>query len=91
METPKVIIKDNFSDFLEGKVVNAQPANNAVLHEGEKVIAVKDSIAGITSVPVPPNEIHRAMGIDAVVVGASSTDQKKSATVPNLLLKVKKY
>jgi hypothetical protein len=91
METPKVVIKDNFSDFLEGKVVDAQPVKGIELHEGEKVIAVKDSIAGTTNLTVPPNEIHRAIGIDAVVISVSPTDQKKSATVPNLLLKVKKY
>ena len=92
MELPKVIIKDSFSDFLDGKTVNAQPFRSAPpLHEGEKVIAFKDSIAGNTNVTVPSNEFHRAMGVDAIVVGIETNTQKKSATVPSLLLKVKKY
>jgi hypothetical protein len=85
MELPKVVI-ENFNDFLRGKEVEAKPISSEVLIErGAHVVAYKDSIAANTNIPVPREELHRAIGIEGTVtqIGLPQSEQQQ-------ILKVRK-
>lgn len=69
MELPKVIIKDNYNEYLNGKEVTAALAgsSSAPLQPGAHVIAFKDSIAAATDVPVPKQQQAHYIGVEGTV------------------------
>jgi hypothetical protein len=69
MELPKVIIKDNYNEYLEGKKVKAAliDAASAPLQAGSHVIAFKDSIAAASEVPVPKQQQSHYIGVEGIV------------------------
>ena len=89
MELRKVVIKDNFNDFLNGKEVEAAllpPLKNSI-SPGEHVLAFKDSIAATTNVSVPKEEMHRTIGVEGTVV---STSVKTNPSAEGVRVKIKK-
>ncbi len=69
MELPKVIIKDNYAEYLNGKEVKASLVSSASspLQPGAHVIAFKDSIAAASEVPVPKQQQAHYIGIEGTV------------------------
>jgi hypothetical protein len=69
MDLPKVIIKDDYNEYLEGKVVKAALASSASapLQPGTRVIAFKDSIAAATDIPVPKQQQAHYIGVEGTV------------------------
>jgi hypothetical protein len=69
MNLPKVVIKDNFNDYLEGKEVKASfiSQTKEQAWPGEHVMAFKDSIAAGTNVPVPKSQQSHFIGIEGTI------------------------
>ncbi len=69
MNLPKVVIKDNFSDYLDGKEVKAafisQTKDQA--WPGEHVMAFKDAIAAGTNLTVPKSQQSHYIGIEGTI------------------------
>jgi hypothetical protein len=69
MNLPKVVIKDNFTDYLNGKEVKATfiSQTKEQAWPGERVIAFKDAIAANTNVPVPKSQQSHFIGIEGAI------------------------
>jgi hypothetical protein len=69
MSLPKVIIKDNFNDYLSGKEVKAAfiSQTKEQAWPGEHVMAFKDAIASDTNVPVPKSQQSHFIGIEGTI------------------------
>ena len=92
MELPKVVIKDNFNEYLSGKEVKAALADaaSAPLQPGEHVIAFKDSLAAVTDVPVPKQQQSHYIGIEGTVTHIEFVTDGPAALTDHQLLRVKK-
>jgi hypothetical protein len=92
MEMPKVVIRDNYNDYLQGKEVVAtfiEAAHKAVW-PGERVMAFKDSIAARSDVPVPKSEQSHYIGIEGTVTKVLSDKTTETRSDPALVVKVQK-
>lgn len=91
MELPKVIIKDAYSEYLEGKEVKAALADSssAPLQPGAHVLAFKDSIAAATDVPVPKQQQAHYIGVEGTVTEVEAVSSGH-ATSERQLIRVKK-
>lgn len=71
MELPKVIIKQNYTAYLNGNEVTASlvGSTSAPLQPGAHVIAFKDSIAAASDVPVPKAQQAHYIGVEGTVTG----------------------
>ncbi|HEY0742032.1 MAG TPA: hypothetical protein VGD40_11250 [Chryseosolibacter sp.] len=69
MSLPKVVIKDNFNDYLNGKEVKATfiSQTKEQAWPGEHVMAFKDAIASDTNVPVPKSQQSHFIGIEGTI------------------------
>lgn len=68
MELPKVVIKDNYSDFLNGKEVEATVvSHNHTLEKGARVMGFHNSIAVNTGVSVPKAKQSHYIGVEGMV------------------------
>jgi hypothetical protein len=68
MELPKVIINGNYSDFLNGKEVQATfVSDKAAVEKGMHVMGFHNSIAGNTGLPVPREKQSHYIGVEGVV------------------------
>jgi hypothetical protein len=69
MNLPKVVIKDKFADYLEGKEVKATFINQTKEQAwpGEHVMAFKDAIASDTNVSVPKSQQSHFIGIEGTI------------------------
>lgn len=69
MNLPKVVIKDNFTDYLDGKEVKATfiTQSKEQAWPGEHVMAFKDSIAADTNVSVPKSQQSHFIGIEGTI------------------------
>jgi hypothetical protein len=69
MNLPKVVIKDNFTDYLDGKEVKAAfiSQTKEQAWPGEHVMAFKDAIAADTNVPVPKSQQSHFIGIEGTI------------------------
>jgi hypothetical protein len=73
MKTARV---KNFSEFLGGAEVTAvvQLKGQEMIEQGEQVLAIKESVASHTGVPVPQGKLHEAMGVEAMVTSTGNTE-----------------
>jgi hypothetical protein len=88
MELQSVLIK-HFTDFISGKEVDAiaeRKTARAIL-PGEKVLAFKNSLAVVTSLPVPHEKLDLSIGVEAVV---TEVNFNEPGVKPVQHLKVKK-
>ena len=92
MKLPKVVIKDNFNEYISGKEVKATLADSASapLQTGEHVIAFKDSLAAVTDVPVPRQQQSHYIGIEGTVTRIEFVTDGPAALTDHQLLMVKK-
>jgi hypothetical protein len=69
MNLPKVVIKDSFNDYLEGKEVKAAfiSQTKEQAWPGERVMAFKDAIAADTNIPVPKSQQSHFIGIEGTI------------------------
>lgn len=69
MNLPKVVIKDNFNDYLNGKEVKATfiSQTKEQAWPGEHVMAFKDAIASDTNVSVPKSQQSHFIGIEGTI------------------------
>lgn len=69
MNLPKVVIKDSFNDYLEGKEVKAAfiSRTKEQAWPGEHVMAFKDAIASDTNVSVPKSQQSHFIGIEGTI------------------------
>jgi hypothetical protein len=69
MELPKVVIKDNYDEYLSGREVKAARvgSSSAPLQPGQHVLAFKDAIAAATDIPVPKQQQAHYIGIEGTV------------------------
>jgi hypothetical protein len=88
----RVIVRDNFNDFLEGKEVEAtflQPTKDAVW-PGEHVLAFKHTIASENDVPVPRSQQSHYIGIEGTIVEVSGDALRKRDGAHGPVVKIKK-
>jgi archaeosine-15-forming tRNA-guanine transglycosylase len=80
MNLPKVVIKDNFSDYLNGKEVKATfiSQTKEQAWPGEHVIAFKDAISAGTNLTVPKSQQSHYIGIEGTI-----TKVENDATAKN--------
>lgn len=71
MQMPKVVIKENYTAYLNGKEVTASLVGPvaAPLQPGAHVMAFKDSIAAASDVPVPKAQQAHYIGVEGTVTG----------------------
>ena len=68
MDLPKVVIKDNYTDFLNGKEVDATVVSRAhPLEKGARVMGFHNSIAVNTGISVPREKQSHYIGVEGVV------------------------
>jgi hypothetical protein len=81
----------NFNDYLAGREVEAtiRLKGDEQIAEGQHVLAIKDTIAATTGVPVPAGKVDQVMGIEGTV---TSVDMRGPVrTGPRVeLVKIKK-
>ncbi len=75
-------VKD-FTDFLHGKdvVATVHTGNDHRLEQGERVLAVKDSVAASVAITVPQSKLHQSMGVEATVISAEVSPDGNTQTV----------
>src|SRR5688500_17445703 len=77
MNLPKVVIKDNYADFLEGKEVEATIiSNKQPVEKGMHVMGFHNSIAVNTGFTVPKEKQAHYIGVEGMV---TEIDYNKSA------------
>lgn len=92
MEMPKVVIRDSYNDYLQGKEVVAtfiDPSRNAVW-PGERVMAFKDTIAAKSDVSVPKSQQSHYIGIEGTVTKILSDKTVETKNDPALVVKIQK-
>lgn len=68
MDLPKVIIEDNYTDFLEGKEVEATVVSPVLdVLKGMHVMGYHHSIAANTGITVPKQKQAHYIGIEGVI------------------------
>lgn len=68
MDLPRVIIKENYSDFLNGEEVEATVASQGHrMEEGMHVMGFHNSIAVNTGIAVPRNKQSHYIGVEGKV------------------------
>lgn len=81
MNLPKVIINDNYTDYLNGKEVEATiVSDKQPVEKGMHVMGFHNSIAVNTGFTVPKDKQAHYIGVEGMVTQIeyhSSTDQKK--------------
>ena len=92
MDLPKVIIKDNYNEFLNGKEVKAtlSDSHKILLHPGEKVMAFKDSLAAKINVPVPKHEQSHYIGIEGTITQIEFPSGSDTSFTERPVMKVKR-
>ena len=69
-QPPKVIIRDSYNDFLDGKEVRATlTGSKHTPITGERVMAFKHTIAAETDVTVPKSQQSHYIGIEGTITG----------------------
>lgn len=72
MDLPKVIIKENYNDFINGKEVEATVAlAGSRLAEGMHVMGYHDSIAAKTAIAVPREKQAQYIGVEGIITAIS--------------------
>jgi hypothetical protein len=89
MQLHQVLIK-NFQEYLAGREVEATITlkEGEVVSPGESVLAVKDSIAAKTNIPVPRSKQDHVIGVEGTITEIQSRDSVKGNRVQ--VVKVKK-
>jgi hypothetical protein len=92
MELPKVVVRDNYNDYLQGKEVVATfiDAARDVVWPGERIIAFKDSIAARSDVPVPKSQQSHYIGIEGTVTKILTEKTPETRNDSALTVKVQK-
>jgi len=86
MELPKVVIKDNYADFLDGKEVEATVVTgNEAVEKGMHVMGFHNSIAVNTGITVPKEKQSHYIGVEGRI-----TDIRHPADPNALRIKVVK-
>lgn len=90
MELPKVVIKDNYQEFLNGERVRASVIGTSqiVLQPGTRVMAFKDTIAATTNIPVPKPQQSHYMGVEGTVTEVDHSFG--SSNIGNQIVHIKK-
>lgn len=85
MDLPKVIITDHYTDFLEGKEVEATVVSDKQdLETGMHVMGFHNSIAINTGLTVPREKQSHYIGVEGMVTAVemkSTADQKPHVRV----------
>jgi hypothetical protein len=81
MELHHALIR-NFNDYLAGREVEAtiQLKANEQLIPGERVLAVKDTIAATTDLAVPAGKIDQVMGIEGMITSIEMREPVRSGS-----------
>lgn len=74
MDLPKVIIKDNYADYLNGKEVEATVVSEEPVAKGMHVMGFHNSIAVNTALPVPKEKQAHYIGVEGMVTAITSGD-----------------
>jgi hypothetical protein len=92
MELPKVVIKDNYDEYLNGSEVKAARVDSspAPLQPGQHVLAFKDAIAAATDIPVPKRQQSHYIGIEGTVTQTEPVAEDLSATTGRQFVRVRK-
>jgi hypothetical protein len=67
MDLPKVIIKENYTDYLNGKEVEATVIGKAPVEKGMHVMGFHNSIAVNTGFSVPKEKQSHYIGVEGLV------------------------
>lgn len=73
MNLPKVIILDNYADYLNGKEVEATVVSDRTLEKGMHVMGFHNSIAVNTTLIVPREKQSHYIGVEGMVTDISQT------------------
>jgi archaeosine-15-forming tRNA-guanine transglycosylase len=89
---PKVVIKSDFHDYLEGKEVEAAFVSNHPdqVWPGEHVLAFKDSVAATSDIPVPTSQLSHTIGIEGTVTQVVHSKLPEQENVIHPIIKVVK-
>jgi hypothetical protein len=92
MSIPKVIIKQDFHDYLNGKEVEATfvAGTPEEVWPGEPVLAFQDSVAANSDMPVPTSQLSHVIGIEGTVTQVLHSKTAESAHLDEPVIKVVK-
>jgi hypothetical protein len=90
MDLPKVVIKQNFQDYLAGKEVEASVVSHPQkeVWPGERVMAFKDSLAATSNMPVPTSELSHSIGIEGTVTQVMHLKTPASDNIERPVVKI---
>lgn len=84
MDLPKVIIDDNYTDFLNGKEVTATVVSDSSLEKGMHVMGFHNSIAVNTGFSVPKGKQSHYIGVEGMVTGIADGTTAASNAHPHV-------
>ena len=67
MDLPKVVIKENYTDYLNGKEVEATVIGKSAVEKGMHVMGFHNSIAVNTGFSVPKEKQSHYIGVEGMV------------------------
>ena len=89
MDLPKVVIKDNYADYLNGKEVEATVVSEkTTIEKGMHVMGFHNSIAVNTSFPVPREKQTHYIGVEGMVTEINSTPSRSAEISKVKIIKI---
>ena len=79
MDLPKVIINDNYADFLNGKEVDATIVSGKPVQKGMHVMGFHNSIAVNTGFSVPKDKQAHYIGVEGMITEIPTTSADRGA------------
>ena len=79
MDLPKVIINDSYTDFLNGKEVDATIVSGKPVQKGMHVMGFHNSIAVNTGFSVPKEKQTHYIGVEGMVTEVSTAPAERGA------------
>lgn len=92
MSLYKVIIKQDFHDYLDGKEVEATFVSRKPeqVWPGEHVLAFKDTAAATSDIPRPTADFSTAIGIEGTVTQVYHSKTAESSEIETPVIKIVK-
>lgn len=85
MNLPKVIVNDNYSDYLNGKEVKATVVSDGQpLQKGMRVMGFHNSIAINTDFPVPREKQAHYIGVEGQITEVETSGVKPLVKIRKL-------
>ena len=91
MDLPKVVIRDNYTDFLDGKEVEATlVSTKKTLEKGMHVMGFHNSIAVNTNFTVPKEKQSHYIGVEGMITEIRESSAGNNAGANGKVVRIQK-